>query len=384
MDLITACEHNNQEEVEHYLNRHPEDLNKTFKKHFEEATPLYFAAQYGHLGIVNLLLKKGANADLCCTKKNRIPLHVACFSGFVNVIKFLAKKTSDVNLPDSQGLTPFHLACQSGTQSCVEAIISGGCNVYAQDSLGRTGLDLLLHEDNLKIVRVLLSRYPDLIEKQSQEGRNSFHYASQVGALVCLRHMIQYFRDRALATDNEGRLPVHYAALYGHAPVVKEFLVKGIFQVNEADSFCRTVAHHAAKSSSFETLHITLEHNADLTIQDRNGNTVQHLACMNKPVPEMLVCLKNHGADFDTLENETHDTPLYSARKAANLHNLEKALRDELKCRHCEEREAKEQREASRRRLTVHKKISDHGIGLYESSLPNTRYVFFHKNIQNF
>ena len=47
--------------------------------------------------------QKGANADLCCTKKKRLPLHVACFSGFVNVIKFLAKKTSDVNLPDAQG-----------------------------------------------------------------------------------------------------------------------------------------------------------------------------------------------------------------------------------------------------------------------------------------
>ena len=57
MDLISACESNNQEEVERYLDQHPDSLDKIFKKHFEEATPLYFSAQYGHLAIVNILLR---------------------------------------------------------------------------------------------------------------------------------------------------------------------------------------------------------------------------------------------------------------------------------------------------------------------------------------
>ena len=58
-----------------------------------------------------------------------------------------------------------------------------------------------------------------------------------------------------------------------------------------------------------------------------DGNTVQHLACMNKPLPGMMACLKAHGADFDVAENGMHDTPIYSARKAANLINYEKACK---------------------------------------------------------
>ena len=46
---------------------------------------------------------------------------------------------------------------------------------------------------------------------------------------------------------------------------------------------------------------------------------------MNKSTPEMMACLKNHGADFEALENDTYDTPVYSARKSANFLNYEKA-----------------------------------------------------------
>ena len=57
MDLIGECELNNVEEVRYYLDAHPEAVNQMFTRNLEEATPLHFAAQYGHLTLVNLLLK---------------------------------------------------------------------------------------------------------------------------------------------------------------------------------------------------------------------------------------------------------------------------------------------------------------------------------------
>ena len=57
MDLIEKCESNNVEEVGYFLVANPEAVNQMFIKNFEEATPLHFAAQYGHLAIVNMLLK---------------------------------------------------------------------------------------------------------------------------------------------------------------------------------------------------------------------------------------------------------------------------------------------------------------------------------------
>ena len=126
---------------------------------------------------------------------------------------------------------------------------------------------------------MLLSRYPDLMDKRNIEGRTSFHNAALEGALLCLRHMIQHFREQAMVTDLIGRLPVHYAAQQGRAAVLREFLVKGLYQVNEADDHSRTVAHRAALSQSLETFHVALEHNPDLSIQDSECSEATH-ACV--------------------------------------------------------------------------------------------------------
>ena len=99
-------------------------------------------------------------------------------------------------------------------------------------------------------------------------GRTPFHYASQMGAMACVRHMLQFYRPKAVVVDDQGRLPVHYASLWGHAALVNEFLARGVNQVMEADSSCDTIAHHAARSKSLETLHVALEQRPELIIQN--------------------------------------------------------------------------------------------------------------------
>lgn len=54
----------------------------------EEATPLWCAAAAGHLNIVKLLVRKGANVN-STTKSNSTPLRAACFDGYYDIIKFL-------------------------------------------------------------------------------------------------------------------------------------------------------------------------------------------------------------------------------------------------------------------------------------------------------
>ena len=53
----------------------------------------------------------------------------------------------------SLGLTAFHLACQSEELSCINYLLEQDCDVFAQDDAGRTGLDHLLYEDNIRLVK---------------------------------------------------------------------------------------------------------------------------------------------------------------------------------------------------------------------------------------
>jgi ankyrin repeat protein len=56
----------------------------------EGVPPLWCAAAAGHLNIVNLLVKNGANVN-STTKTNSTPLRAACFDGHLDIVQYLVK-----------------------------------------------------------------------------------------------------------------------------------------------------------------------------------------------------------------------------------------------------------------------------------------------------
>ena len=56
----------------------------------EGAPPLWCAAAAGHLDIVKLLSKSGANVN-STTKTNSTPLRAACFDGHYEIVKYLVE-----------------------------------------------------------------------------------------------------------------------------------------------------------------------------------------------------------------------------------------------------------------------------------------------------
>lgn len=56
----------------------------------EGAPPLWCAAAAGHLPLVRLLVRAGANLN-STTRTNSTPLRAACFDGHYEIVKFLAE-----------------------------------------------------------------------------------------------------------------------------------------------------------------------------------------------------------------------------------------------------------------------------------------------------
>lgn len=63
----------------------------------EGAPPLWCAAAAGHLCIVKLLVKHGANVN-STTRTNSTPLRAACFDGHFEIVKYLVKNGAGKSL----------------------------------------------------------------------------------------------------------------------------------------------------------------------------------------------------------------------------------------------------------------------------------------------
>jgi len=74
-------------------------------------TPLHFAAQNGHFGVVEYLGNQ--NADINAKDKdNWTPLHYAAQNGHLSVVEYLVNQKADINAKNKDGKTPLVLASE--------------------------------------------------------------------------------------------------------------------------------------------------------------------------------------------------------------------------------------------------------------------------------
>lgn len=77
------------------------------------ATALWVAAGLGHLQVVKLLVKKGANVNHN-TKAQSSPLRAACYAGRLDIVKYLIEHGADVNLGNKYNNTCIMIAAYKG------------------------------------------------------------------------------------------------------------------------------------------------------------------------------------------------------------------------------------------------------------------------------
>ena len=89
-----------------------------------QRTPLHYACEYGHFGVVEYLISNGANIDATENWGFWTPLHFAAWShyvdkdhsyistdGFPEIVKYLVSKGANKNPKDKSNRTPYYLAC---------------------------------------------------------------------------------------------------------------------------------------------------------------------------------------------------------------------------------------------------------------------------------
>ncbi len=271
-------------------------------------------------------------------------VHRAAMEGNLEELQALiAKDPSLTDAKDEMGRTPLHLACYGGHMELVKFLLSKGADIETKFANGSTALFWSIPEGHIDIVKLLITKGADIQAKQN-DGTTLLHIAAAFGQTEIAELLIDKGLDPN-TKQNEWLTPLVYAVLRGHRDVVELLLDRGA-DPNQKNRMGMTALHEVATHGQKEIVMLLLDNGADFNVTDSSDRTPLHLASNqgHKDVVELL-CKKGanvnqrggggdtplHGAawkgDKPTVEyliatdaeinvkNESGDTPLDNARR---------------------------------------------------------------------
>ena len=179
---------------------------------FLERTPFLFAAQKGHLDILELLKEKGA--DIYATDKDGDnALHFACTMGRADIVIWLLDNC-DMNLETkgSWERTPFLHAAEEGHLQIVKLLKEKGADIYAKDKDGDNALHLACMMGSTETVRWLINHCNMNLEARGSLERTPFLCAAENGHLDILKALEEAGAD-VYAKDKNGNNALHWPSV---------------------------------------------------------------------------------------------------------------------------------------------------------------------------
>jgi hypothetical protein len=133
-------------------------------------TPLSYAATFGDVECVRLLLDSGANIN-SKDINSWTPLFYAVEYGKMDAAKFLIDRGANILEKNKFGNTPLHVACKRGNLDMVKLLLENGAGqgINDKDNIGFTALMFAVTSpnQNLDIVKLLLENGADITLKDS-------------------------------------------------------------------------------------------------------------------------------------------------------------------------------------------------------------------------
>ncbi|CAI5763559.1 palmitoyltransferase ZDHHC13 isoform X2 [Podarcis lilfordi] len=144
----------------------------------ENVTLLHWAAINNRLDLVKFFISKGAVVDQLGGDLNSTPLHWAVRQGHLSMVILLLKCGADPTLIDGEGYSSLHLAVLFQHMPVIAYLISKGQSVDTTDHNGQTPLMLSAHKViGTEPTRFLLKFNPSLKAVDNIEKNTALHWA---------------------------------------------------------------------------------------------------------------------------------------------------------------------------------------------------------------
>ena len=304
---------------------------------------LYAAAKEGNTGLVERLLRRGADTSVA-TETGATPLHAAAASGHIAVVRLLLKHGAPVEAQDDEGARPLHYACGEQAWATMQiaprnrgkvlrALAAAGSDLDARRAGGQTPLYDAIRFGNTELARVLVGLGADpnagvqvLKLGVAQDGGSTGLPELPRGPLTPL-HLAAFGPDVRLvetlveagadlnARDGLGRTPLHLAALAGRSEAIRTLVSHGA----AVDARDRAFTRWDAYSDPLTTVRMEMELARPPTLEEwkEPAQTALHYAA-HADKPAAVRTLLSAGADIEA----TTDSGATAVHVAANRGSL--------------------------------------------------------------
>ena len=187
-------------------------------------TPLLWAARNGHEETVKLLLERKNVNPNSSSKLGQTPLLLAAMNGHERVVKLLLEREDvDPNTLDTEyGQTPLSWAARNGHEETVKPLLEReDVNPNSSSKLGQTPLLLAAMNSHERVVKLLLEREdvnpntPD-----TEYGQTPLSWAAQNGCEGIVELLLGREDASPNSSSKSGQTPLALAAQNGHDRVV--------------------------------------------------------------------------------------------------------------------------------------------------------------------
>src|SRR5579864_5015718 len=287
------------------------------------ATPLMYAAAFGSIDAMKMLLEAGADVN---AKNNFGASALLWCARDGEKARMLIEHGADVNVRSKQGRTPLMLASmREGGADIVALMLSKGADVNVADTHGETALGLAAEYGGMDNVRLLVAKKAN-IHVLNQKGQTPLILAAQGAQPEAVRFLIREGADVNAATSwyttvRNGQIQLlqltalHHAVQSGSPEAVRD-LVRAGANVNAMDSrgFGPLVFAIAQEQQNFEIVRTLIAAGADVNARGKTGESPLDWA-EKFGNPDVIAVLKKAGAR----NGVAYDAPAQPDVPAPNL-----------------------------------------------------------------
>jgi ankyrin repeat protein len=138
------------------------DINgKLFSQRFKrvlmnEKSPLSIACERNDSNSVELLIKHGANVNIC-NKYGYPPLYICCEYGYTKCAELLLLNKADVNKCNRYEWSPLHIACKKNHIDCISILIKYNVNIHLNTTGGWCAIHSAAYYGHIDICILLIT-----------------------------------------------------------------------------------------------------------------------------------------------------------------------------------------------------------------------------------